>query len=411
MDYKQSNFSSRLVIVVSGMVSRIPFQGGATWAILQYLLGLDEMGHQVFFVDPISPSSIRPCGSSLEASENARYFREVNRDFGLFGKSALLLTGTKETVGLRYEALRLLVSRADLLLNVSGALRDDSLLEKIPLRAYLDLHPGFTQLWAEEQGVDTHFKGHNRFVTVGGSIGQADCTVPLCGKTWIPTLQPVVLSRWSVSEDIHHDSYTTVGNWRSNGSMRNNGAVYGQKAHAWREFMELPRLTGQLFSPALAIHPNEQGDLLALKESGWRLLDPRKVSSTPTRYQEFIRQSRAEFSVAKSGYVLSRSGRFSERSAAYLASGKPVITQDTGFSRHLPVGKGLFAFSTVEEAADAVARVEKDYDLHRGAARRIAQEFFDSRKILHRLLQNLENGVRVDRSQNNFPGFKTGIKS
>src|SRR5690606_40247481 len=117
---------------------------------------------------------IRPCGSSLEASENARYFREVNRDFGLFGKSALLLTGTKETVGLRYEALRLLVSRADLRLNVYGALREDSLLEKIPLRAYLDLHPRFSQLWAEEQGADTHFEGHNRYVTVVGLIGQDD---------------------------------------------------------------------------------------------------------------------------------------------------------------------------------------------------------------------------------------------
>lgn len=393
MTYKRSNFNSRLGIVVSGMISSVPFQGGATWAVLQYLLGLDEMGHQVLFVDPVSPSSVTPRGSSLEESENARYFQEVSREFGLAGKSALLLNGTKETVGLRYEALRLLVSRADLLLNLSGTLRDDFLIERIPVRAYLDLDPAFTQLWADEQGIDMHFNGHNRFVTVGNSIGHADCTVPLCGKNWIPTLQPVVLSRWGVGEDIRLNSYTTVGNWRSYGSIRNNGTLYGQKAHAWREFMQLPRLTGQLFSPALAIHPDEQHDLLVLKQNGWRLLDPQEVSSTPARYQEFIRQSRAEFSVAKSGYVLSRSGWFSERSAAYLASGKPVIAQDTGFSRHLPVGEGLFSFSTVEEAADAVARIEGDYDFHSGAARRVAQEFFDSRKVLHGLLQNLENGA------------------
>lgn len=377
---------SRLTAIVSGMISAVPSQGGATWAVLQYILGLEDLGHRVVFIDPVGPANLKPEGADLKSSENARYFSRVMRDYGLSGKSALLLSGTRQTVGLTYKELVQTASQADLLLNLSGVLGDRDLIEPVPLRVYLDLDPGFTQLWRAAQDIDMRFDGHNRFVTVGWSLGDGSCTLPSCGVTWIPTLQPVVLRHWRPGERIEVDGFTTVGNWRSYGSVDFRGVFYGQKAHAWRSFISLPSLSRRPFFPALAIHPDEKEDLQALASNGWRLLDPRLLTSTPELYRQFIRGSKSEFAVAKSGYVLSRCGWFSERSACYLAAGRPVLAQDTGFSRYLPTGKGLLSFATLEEAVEGVARIERDYALHRRAARRLAEECFDSRKVLGRLL-------------------------
>lgn len=380
---------SGLRVIVSGMISAVPSQGGATWAVLQYILGMKELGHRVIFIDPVSPSDLKPAGADLEASANARYFGEVMSDFGLTGKASLLLRGTHETVGLNYEKLEEEASHAHLLLNLSGVLQDRRLIERVPLRVYVDLDPAFTQLWRAAQDIDMQFDGHNRFVTVGLALGDEDCSVPLFGLKWIPTLQPVTLSHWPPDGAIRLEGFTTVGNWRSYGSIEHDGVFYGQKAHAWRPFMTLPTLTQHEFFPALSIHPDEKNDLSALVDNGWRLLDPHVVSPTPRLYQEFIRGSKGEFAVAKSGYVLSRCGWFSERSACYLAAGKPVIAQETGFSRYLPTGKGLLAFTTMEEILQGVRQVEQDYALHSRAARRLAEEFFDSRKVLSRLLERL----------------------
>jgi hypothetical protein len=380
---------SRATIVVSGMIAADPHQGGATWAVLQYVLGLSRLGHEVYLVEPIQPDAVRPAGAPLGDSDNARYFERVVADFELRDHAALLLAGTKETVGLRYEALRQLVQRADLLINISGMLADETLTAPIPIRVYLDLDPAFNQLWSATQGVDMRFAGHTHFVTIGQAIGELDCPVPTCGLPWQKTLQPVVLDLWPVANGITCDALTTIGNWRGYGSIEQDGIHYGQKAHSLRNLFPLPTRTQEKFVLALAIHPDETRDLAALSSNGWQVLDPANVAGTPQDYQRFIQGSKAEFGIAKSGYVVSCCGWFSDRSACYLASGRPVLAQETGFSRYLPTGDGLIAFENADDALAAIDALRQSYSRHARAARSIAEEFFDSAKVLGRLLDRV----------------------
>lgn len=380
---------SQGTLVFSGMIASDPYQGGATWAILQYLLGLKSLGHRVYLIEPIQASALRPSGTSLEDSVNAAYFRQVLREFGLEESAALLLAGTRQTVGLPYERLESLAAETDLLLNVSGMLTDERLLEKMPLRAYLDLDPGFVQLWHAVEGIDMRFQGHHRFVTIGMALGEPGCPIPTCGLDWIKTLQPIELSYWPVAQEIKTDAFTSVGHWRGYGSIQYNGVHYGQRAHSLREIITLPRHTSSQITLALAIHPDEKNDLEALRANGWHLVDPVLVAGTPRSYRHFIQGSRGELSVAKSGYVHARCGWFSDRSICYLASGRPVVAQNTCFQPYVPVGNGLFAYSTVEEAAEGIARVNEDYPLHAHAARDLAESLFSSRVVLPRLLAQL----------------------
>jgi hypothetical protein len=378
-----------LNIVVSGMIAADPHQGGATWAVLQYVLGLTELGHRVCVVEPLSPRSVRPADAPFAQSTNAGYFRHVAAEFGLEASSALLLAGTAETVGLSYNELRRFARSADVLINISGMLVDPALIESIPYRVYLDLDPAFIQLWHAVQGLDMRFAAHTHFVTVGQAIGQPGCDVPTCGRRWIPTLQPVVLSRWPLAQRPTHDALTTVANWRGYGSIEHNGVHYGQKCHSLRPLITLPAHTSETFLLALAIDPGETRDLPTFAAHGWHLIDPAAVASTPARYQGFIQSSKAEFGIAKSGYVAAQCGWFSDRSACYLASGRPVIAQDTGFARFLPTSDGLFAFRSHDDVLAAIEALRQDYARHSRAARALAEECFDSRRVLTRLLERV----------------------
>jgi hypothetical protein len=379
----------KATILVSGMIAADPWQGGATWAVLQYVLGFRRLGHEVFLVEPLQPKAVRPAQASLAESENAKYFKRVTTDFGLCDSAALLLAGTRETVGLPYGQSRDMAARADVLINISGLLTDPALLEPISRRVYLDIDPAFNQLWQAVQGIDMRFAGHTHFVTIGQGLGQPGCPVPTCGLPWLKTLQPVVLERWPVATQITCDALTTIGNWRGYGSIEHQGVMYGQKAHSLRPFFPLPTLTPERFVLAMAIHPNETKDLTALASQGWHLLDPAVVAPTPASYQKFIQGSKAEFGIAKSGYVVSRCGWFSDRSLCYLASGRPVLAQETGFSRYLPTGEGLFAFQTIQDVLGAVEQLRMDYAKHARRARSLAEEFFDSDKVLARLLEKV----------------------
>jgi hypothetical protein len=336
------------------MVAANPHQGGATWAVLQYVLGLRRLGHDVSLVDPAGGAAACDYFSGLR-----------------LGRQAYLGSYPGPV--------------PDLLLNVSGMLRDERVLEGTPIRVYLDLDPGFNQLW-HEQGVDVGLEGHTHFVTVGRRIGRDGCAVPTCGVDWIATFPPVVLERWPQAEPGEGEGVTTVGNWRSYGTLEHDGVRYGQKVHSLRRFIELPRLCEERFKVAFAIHPEETGDLELLAANGWELLAPHVVAGTPAAYQAFLRGSKAELGVTKEGYVVSGCGWFSDRSACYLAAGRPVLAQDTGFGESLPTGAGLFNFATQDEALVAIAELNSDYGRHSRAARAIAEEFFDSDRVLGDLL-------------------------
>jgi hypothetical protein len=332
------------------MVAADPHHGGATWAVLQYVLGLEELGHDVWLIDPAQATG-----------EADRYF-------------AGLGLGSQAFFG-RYKG-----PVPDVLLNISGMLRDERIIDNAPIRVYVDLDPVFNQLW-HAQGEDVGLDGHTHYVSVGR-------LVPASGHDWIHTLPPVVLEHWPLAERVEIDAFTTVANFRGYGSIEHEGVRYGQKAHSLRPLLELPRLSAERFALALDIHPDEP-DLAALQEHGWELLDPHRVAGTPDRYASFVRGSKAELGIAKEGYVVSGCGWFSDRSAAYLASGRPVVAQDTGFGESLPTGAGLFAFSDADGAVAAIEALRFDYGRHSRAARAIADEYLDSRRVLTRLLREV----------------------
>lgn len=373
--------------LVCGTLGGSTRQAGLTWVVLQYVLGLERLGCDVVLIEPLKGSAL-PEGS-LARSAAATWFHAVVQRFGLAGQSALLHEAIGETIGLSYAELRQAARQADLLLNLSGSLTDEELLGAVRRRVYVDLDPAFTQLWNDLEGIDMGFTGHDRFVTLGQTIGTADCPVPTCGISWVPMLPPVVLQKWPVARYIERDALTTVANWRGYGSIRVNGTLYGQKAHSLRPLIDLPERVGERFELALGIHPDETADLTALRRHGWHIVDPLRVVDDPDAYWGFIRGSKAEFGIAKSGYVLSRCGWFSDRSACYLAAGRPVIAQDTGLRGCLPTGEGLFTFSTPDEVAAAVDALAADYDRHARAARALAEAYLDSDQVLARMLSEV----------------------
>jgi len=360
-------------ILVSGMLAGVPGQGGASWSVLQYVLGLRRLGHRVVFVEPVS-----------DLGRSAPYFQRLVDAFGL--TAALIDTDSSQTAGLSRRRLLEEAGGADLLLNLSGALADEEIMDRVPVRAFVDLDPGFTQLWHQAEGLDLGFERHNRFVTIGQALGSESCAVSTCGRKWITTPQPIALEHWPVADAVAPEMLTTVGHWRAYGSIDHRGIRYGQKAHSLRPLIDTPDRSGARFALALGIHPDETSDLDALRRHGWKLLDPVQAAGTPRRYHDFVQRSWAEFGLAKEGYVASGCGWFSDRSVCYLASGRPVVAQDTGLSPYVPLGEGVIAFRTAGEVAAAVEALRSDYRRHRRAARAIAEDVFDSDRVLTALL-------------------------
>ncbi|HZB97353.1 MAG TPA: hypothetical protein VE219_02020 [Candidatus Sulfotelmatobacter sp.] len=377
--------NSRLTIVVAGSFAGVLGQGGATSALLQWVIGFHRLGHDVYVLEPIDAGAVVPDGAALSASDNATYMSHVMRRADLAGRWALMVDDLSDTAGLSSRDILSVLERADVLVNLSGVLRDERLGERVPARVFVDLDPAFTQLW-HERGMGATLSSHTHFVSTGLALNDRACTLPRCGASWTLLPPPVVLEEWRPSPTRSFDSLTTVANWRSYGSISHAGVDYGQKAHSFRRFLELPLLTDKEVRVALAIHPDEKQDLSRLHQNRWQLVDPVTSCGTPERYVRFIESSAAELGIAKSGYVLSRCGWFSERSASYLAAGKPVLAEQTGYSRHLPVGEGLLSFSTTEDILACIDKLDESYSRHARAARELAEDVFDSAKVLGSLL-------------------------
>lgn len=379
---------NRTHVVVAASVAATSQQAGWSWAVLQYLVGFQQLGCRVTFVDVLDARTRAAMPAPLHESPFAAWFLDIVSKYGMSDGAALLAAGSHDTVGLSYRELRDLVRSADVLLNVSGRLRDEELLGDARRAVYLDVDPAFTQLWQHVQGIDMGLAGHHRFVTVGPLIGDGH-VVPSLGQEWIPTLPPVVLSHWPVATELVYDALTTVANWRGYGSIEYQGTLFGQKVHTLRALMALPQKTTERFVLALGIDPGETRDVAALADHGWTVIDPVTVTGTLDGYQRFVRGSKAEFGIAKSGYVLSQCGWISDRSVCYLASGRPVIAQDTGFGRLVPTGEGLFRFTAEDDVLRAIDEMNRDYAAHARAARALAEEYFDARRVLARLLERV----------------------
>jgi hypothetical protein len=364
-------------IAVAGSIAQRPGTPGHAWAFLSYLIGFQRLGYEVLFIDNME---------AIPGPVEREWIERVVREAGLEQSFSVLLPDGGSLGLSRDQVLRRLRHSA-FLLNVNGFLGDPEMLAAAPLRAYLDIDPGFAQIWAAEGLADT-FAGHDAFVSVGTNIGGGDCRIPTLGKEWIPILPPVVLDRWPVAAG--GTALTSIGSWRGPfAPLKYQGETYGLRVHEFRRFAELPKSIDVPCEIALDIDPADAADREALQRGNWRLVDPRRELGDFDSYSAYIRGSLAEIGIAKAMYVGTRSGWFSDRSATYLASGKPVLAQDTGFGRLLPIGRGLLAFDHREGAAAAVEELLADPDGHARAAREIAEVHLDCAVVLRRLLERL----------------------
>jgi hypothetical protein len=357
--------------------------------VLQWLRGLERLGHRILFVDYLDEYN----QSTVWA------FQRLMCEWWYPDQCALILRSSMASLyGLSTEQVRRIAAEADALitLNVPCTREPLPLLEQVRPRILVDTDPGFTQLWVVEtdQAATDIYGEQDLYFTLGGNIGLPRCSVPTLGICWRPTYNPVILDWWSPREEITLDRFTTIAGWWDAGYHLFEGRVVGPKAEQWRKFIDLPERVNEAVEIVLEIEPDDS-DISYLQDHGWRVESPSVVGS-PALYHDYVCASAGEFSCAKGVYVETQGGWFSDRSACYLAAGRPVVVQATGFESLLPTGKGLFAVTTVEEAAEAIKAIRRDYSMHSAAARAIAAEYFDSDKLLSRLLA--EAGIKPSSS-------------
>jgi hypothetical protein len=379
-------------IIVLGYIVRGPI-GGLAWHHLQYVIGLAHLGHDVYFVEDSDdyPSCYDPVRGVTDADPTAgiRFASGTFARLGLGERWAYFDAHTSRWLGPCADRILTVCATADLVLNVSGMNPLRHWMMEVPARVLIDTDPAFTQIrHLTDAAACARARQHTAFFSFGENIGTAGSSIPDDGLPWQPTRQPVVLDAWRVTPGRAQGRFTTVMLWDSYKARAYAGRSYGMKSASFEPYLDIPIRVGLPFELAVGSHtaPCE-----LLRRHGWTVRNPLETSGDPWTHQEYIQESKAEFSVAKHGYVVTRSGWFSERSAGYLASGRPVIVQDTGFPRWLSTGAGVLSFSTPDEAVTAVEDVARRYDLHCAAAREMAAEYFDSGTVLTRLIENSQS--------------------
>ncbi len=380
-------------IIITGLVGQYPF-GGVIWDYLQYLLGFRSLGHQVLYLedsgawpyDPVAGTITDDCSFALQS------LHKIFTDFDLAESWVYRNGADGKFHGAGEKVAREWLRQGDLLVNVSSAgwLRDYDL--RVGHRMFIDGDPMFCQIGLLD-GSNPLYAGrlreHDSHFTFGLSVGQPDCPVPVDGITWRPTVQPVAIDQWPVSPVSADAPWTTVMNWASYKPKVWEGRTYGQKNLEFNRFRDLPSKTNVPLRLAMGLGVDGQRPAQELRQLGWDLVEPQEVVPDHSAYRSFLTNSRGEWSVAKHGYVEGRTGWFSCRTACYLAAGRPAVVQETGWSLHLPSDRGVLPFTTVEEAAEGLARVSHNYSEHSKAAREIALEFFEAKKVCQNLLRQI----------------------
>jgi hypothetical protein len=375
-------------IVLLGYIVRGPI-GGLVWHHFQYALGLKLMGHDVLFIEFSEdyPSCYNPITFELskDPSYGLNFIDTIFCKYGLKWQWAYFDQHTNQWFGNSRQEVFGFSKNADVLLNISGinSLREE--FQNIPIRAFIDTDPLFTQIRLLRDPVTkASAKEHNVFFSFGENIGNKDCLIPDDQFSWIPTRQPVIPDLWNKNNLSQKGNWTTVMQWDSYKKAEWDGRIFGMKSTSFQPYFDLPKIINERFELALG---GESAPKDELKAKGWIISNPAEVSKTPESYQKFISESKGEWSVAKDGYVSSNSGWFSERSAAYLMSGKPVIVQETGFSKNIETGEGLFSFTNLEDLKSIFEEVDRDYKFQCSRAREIAMEYFQYEKVLKNLLE------------------------
>jgi hypothetical protein len=364
-------------VIVSGALATKARNGGNAWSRLGWVAGFAALGFDCWFVEQL------PIGPVVPASVG--WFQAVASAHGLRGRAVLIDGDDLLLAGPDLELDRL-VGDAALVLNISGHLPARLLVDRSGPLLFLDDDPGFTQAWELEGGCGSRLEGHDLFLTYGTNIGADLCPIPTVGRSWLPIVPPVAMTDWPEVPVPDPPRITTVGTWRGPfGPVSFNGITNGVKLHEFRKVIELPRHVPVSFEMALDIHAEETSDLELLARNGWRLDDPHGVVSTPDGYRRWIQDSTAEFSAAQGTYVGTNSGWVSDRTACYLASGRPAVVQDTGLGRTIPVGDGLLTYHDLDDAVAAVHEVLGNYEHHAAAARKLAHETFDATVVARRV--------------------------
>jgi hypothetical protein len=363
-------------IVVAGALAAKPGNAGGAWERFSYAAGFRRLGCDVLFVEEVA---------AVPEATAIRWFDEAAAFFA-FGTAATILGPHGWSHGRPRDDVRHVLARADLLVNLSGNLRSPDLLAAAGRTAFVDVDPGFTQVWHADPGVGYLVPRHDHYLTIGENIGSAGCPIPTGGLPWKPTRQPLLLDHWPATRSTSCTRFTTIGNWRAPfGPLLHEGVTYGLKVHEFRRLLELPHHVPATFELALEIHDGDARDREALVAARWHLVSPAAAVPTPAAFRDYIQQSEAEFSVAQGVYAHAATGWFSDRSTRYLASGKPVLVQDTGLAA-IPTGEGIVTFRTLDDAVAGAERIIRDYAAHARAARQIAETHFASDIVLRRLL-------------------------
>jgi hypothetical protein len=378
-----------LKIVCSGHLIRHPV-GGHSWHHLQYLVGFRRLGHEVTFFEDYGwlNSCYDPARNDMTADPGygISYLLRLLRSHGLEDHWCYLAEDGA-SYGMPRERLAQLCHECDVYFNLSG-INWIPELEQCRRRVLVDTDPVFTQIGGH--GLGGPFSRYHALFTYGENVHRPCCDMPTGGARWLPTRQPVVLDQWPADIGDPSAPFTTVVNWSAFGDRTHEGRVYGQKDREFEPFFSLPRLTGEAMEMTVGA-PSAVRERLT--DGGWQLADPLEITRDPWTYQRYVQTSRAEFGVAKHGYVSTHCGWFSDRSSAYLATGRPAIVQDTGFSDFLPHGEGLLAYRTPDEAVTAIRRLADNYDAHCRAARALTEEYFDARWVLTDLLERSLEGA------------------
>jgi hypothetical protein len=367
---------------------------GNSWAFLQWATGLRELGWEVWMVESLQAKELidrqgRPC--RLGESLNLAHWKSILGDLDWNQQATLLVEG--ETV--EEKGLKEFAQGADLFLNLSGHFKRQDLVAGAAARVYVDLDPAFTQIWSQVYRSPMNFEGHNAFWSVGLSMGRG-AVVPDTGHDWKPVLPPVCRRYWSPetagegsgsAAEKGRGHWTTVTHWYGYAAVEWDGKSHGNKAEEFESLRNWPRETGLQPRVVTDLGPGEERS--RFKAAGWQFLEPADICSDWKAYRSFLGASRGEFSPAKSGYITAKTGWFSDRSAMYLALGRPVLLQETGWSKWLPEGRGLVAFRTPEEAAERAREMEASHGQQVRAAEEIARDHLAAEKAIGQALQYL----------------------
>ena len=393
MAYRISD--NRLKILVLGYIVRGPI-AGMTWHHIQYVLGLSALGHDVSYYEdsgdspyccynPITDVNDSSPDYGLTYLKNLFIRLNLNITWAYFDFHSKKLYRNNKSEDFNKN------NKYDLLINLSLSNPLRNWMLKIPVRVLIDTDPVFTQIRnIQDPKRNKLTSQHNVFLTFGENIDSTQCQIPADGFNWQTTRQPIVLDLWLNQKSRNNDKFTNIMQWNSYQSLTYNGISYGLKSESFGPFFDLPNKTDQKLEIALG---SSDAPRQELRNNKWLLINPLEISKDPWKYRKYIQESKAEFSIAKEAYVKSYSGWFSERSAAYLSSGKPVLAHETGFSEWVETGNGLLSFKSPDEALMGIDEINGNYDKHCEKAKDVATEYFNATSVLNSLVEYSMNTI------------------